>query len=71
MTKRPVIEASDIMSRIQPIRDAVRVKGDQALLEFTAKFDKVELKTPVITLPLKEPLNIPPGITFFSLKKNF
>ena len=58
---RPLIQSDDIMSRIQPIREAVMAKGDIALLEFTEKFDRVKLPVPVVTLPLKEKLNIDPS----------
>jgi len=58
---RPLIQSDDIMGRIQPIKEAVQARGDAALLEYTEKFDRVKLTTPVITLPLKEKLNIDPS----------
>ena len=42
--KRPVFEQKDLESRVQPILDAVKNKGDQALKEFSARFDQVELE---------------------------
>ncbi|CAG8497974.1 297_t:CDS:2 [Ambispora gerdemannii] len=48
---RPIIRSDDIMSRIQPIVEDVRKRGDTALIEFTMKFDGVQLETPVISAP--------------------
>ncbi|MEM6801907.1 MAG: histidinol dehydrogenase [Bacteroidota bacterium] len=42
--KRPVFEQGDLEKRVQPIMDAVKQKGDQALKEFGEKFDKVSLR---------------------------
>lgn len=44
LLKRPVFEQKDLESRVQPILDAVKNKGDQALKEFSARFDQVELE---------------------------
>lgn len=48
---RPVQKTSDIMKLVLPIINNVIENGDKALLEFAAKFEKVELKTPVIEAP--------------------
>ncbi|CAG8440378.1 5072_t:CDS:2 [Ambispora leptoticha] len=48
---RPIIRSDDIMSRVRPIIEDVRKRGDAALIEFTAKFDGVQLETPVISAP--------------------
>lgn len=48
---RPVQKTADIMKLVVPIVEAVRDRGDKALLELTAKFDRVELKTPVLKAP--------------------
>ncbi|KAF9079489.1 trifunctional histidinol dehydrogenase, partial [Mortierella sp. AM989] len=48
---RPIIQSNDIMSRVKPIVDGVRERGDAALLELTAKFDGVTLEKTVISAP--------------------
>ncbi|CCH46447.1 histidinol dehydrogenase [Wickerhamomyces ciferrii] len=49
--KRPVQKTSEIMKLVNPIVDNVRQKGDEALLEYTAKFDGVKLSSPIIKAP--------------------
>ncbi|CAG8610055.1 2518_t:CDS:2 [Gigaspora margarita] len=51
LLKRPIINSDDIMARVRPIMNDVRNKGDAAIIEYTAKFDKVQLSTPVISAP--------------------
>lgn len=48
---RPIIQSDDIMARVKPIVEAVRERGDAALLELTAKFDGVQLESTVISAP--------------------
>ncbi|KAG0343352.1 trifunctional histidinol dehydrogenase [Podila humilis] len=48
---RPIIQSNDIMARVKPIVEAVRERGDAALLELTAKFDGVQLDSTVISAP--------------------
>ena len=48
---RPIQKTSEIMPLVEPIVMAVKTKGDTALLEFTAKFEKAELKSPIIPSP--------------------
>jgi phosphoribosyl-ATP pyrophosphohydrolase/phosphoribosyl-AMP cyclohydrolase/histidinol dehydrogenase len=48
---RPIIKTDEIMNKVQPIVKKVREEGDKALLEFTAKFDQVNLKHCVIEAP--------------------
>ncbi|KAH3683046.1 hypothetical protein WICPIJ_005982 [Wickerhamomyces pijperi] len=48
---RPVQKTSDIMKLVNPIIDAVKSEGDAALLNLTAKFDGVQLSSPVIKAP--------------------
>ncbi|KAI8923892.1 histidinol dehydrogenase-domain-containing protein [Entophlyctis helioformis] len=43
LLQRPIINTSEIMSRVKPIVEAVRTRGDAALVELTAKFDRVTL----------------------------
>lgn len=42
------------MSLVTPIVEKVKNEGNKALLEFTSKFDKVELKDPVLFAPYPE-----------------
>lgn len=48
---RPVQKTADIMKLVNPIIDAVRTRGDEALIELTNKFDGVKLETPVLKAP--------------------
>lgn len=56
LLKRPIQKTEDIMKLVIPIVDKVKKHGDSALLELTAKFDKVELKSPVINAPFPKHL---------------
>lgn len=51
LLRRPVLRSSEMMAKVQPIVEEVRLKGDAALLDFTAKFDKVKLQSPVLLPP--------------------
>lgn len=47
---RPAISASsDIKSAVENIVNLVKTEGDKALFELTAKFDKTELKSLVVS----------------------
>ncbi|KAJ3011147.1 trifunctional histidinol dehydrogenase [Thoreauomyces humboldtii] len=48
---RPIINTTEILSRVRPIVEAVRLGGDSALLSLTARFDNVHLETPVLQAP--------------------
>ena len=67
LLQRPVAKSDDILSRIRPIRDDVVARGDQALIDFTAMFDRVVLTNPVIDLkaPGREPAKLDPGAVLF------
>jgi histidinol dehydrogenase len=41
--QRPLFDLNELESRVKPVLDAVKQKGDQALKEFTSKFDGVDL----------------------------
>lgn len=50
--RRPAQKTNDIMGIVGPIVSDVRARGDQALLDFAAKFDKATtLKSPVLKAP--------------------
>jgi len=51
LLRRPVLKSSEMISKVQPIVEEVRLKGDAALLDLTAKFDKVKLQSPVLLPP--------------------
>jgi histidinol dehydrogenase len=45
LLKRPNFEATELLSKVQSILDAVALEGDAALLRLSETFDQVELKT--------------------------
>ena len=51
---RPIQKTADIMHLVNPIIENIRSKGDQALIEYTAKFDGVQLKKPILEAPYPE-----------------
>ena len=51
LLRRPVLRSGEMMAKVQPIVEEVRLKGDAALLDLTAKFDKVALQSPVLLPP--------------------
>jgi len=51
---RPIQKTSQIMNLVNPIIENVRNIGDKALIEYTKKFDGVDLKTPVLEAPFPE-----------------
>jgi phosphoribosyl-ATP pyrophosphohydrolase/phosphoribosyl-AMP cyclohydrolase/histidinol dehydrogenase len=51
LLRRPVLNSGEMISKVKPIVDDVRTRGDTALLELTAKFDKAKLENTVIRPP--------------------
>ena len=51
LLKRPVLRSDEMIAKVKPIVDDVRKRGDTALLELTAKLDKVQLETPILLPP--------------------
>lgn len=51
LLRRPVLKSDEMIEKVKPIVEAVRVRGDAALLELTAKFDKVQMDSTVIFPP--------------------
>ena len=51
LLKRPVLRSDEMIAKVKPIVDDVRKRGDAALLELTAKFDKARLETPLLLPP--------------------
>jgi len=51
LLKRPVLKSDEMIEKVRPIVEDVRGRGDAALLELTARFDKAKLASPVIFPP--------------------
>jgi len=51
LLSRPIQKTNQIMPVVQNIIDTVKSKGDAALLEYTAKFEKATLSSPVLSAP--------------------
>ena len=51
LLKRPIKTNDEITGLVKPILQAVRERGDQALLELTAKFDGAKLDSPILRAP--------------------
>lgn len=51
LLKRPVLRSDEMIAKVKPIVDDVRKRGDTALLELTAKFDKAQLEAPILLPP--------------------
>jgi phosphoribosyl-ATP pyrophosphohydrolase/phosphoribosyl-AMP cyclohydrolase/histidinol dehydrogenase len=49
--KRPIMDTESITSRVVPILEQVKQRGDAALLELTKRFDNVILNNPVLEPP--------------------
>ncbi|KAJ7047295.1 histidinol dehydrogenase-domain-containing protein [Mycena alexandri] len=51
LLRRPVLKSDEMITKVKPIVDDVRTRGDAALLELTAKLDKAKLTSTVIFPP--------------------
>ena len=51
LCKRPSIDLSELQPKVQAVLDDVKMRGDEALIELTSKFDKVDLKSLVLHVP--------------------
>lgn len=61
--RRPVLKSDEMIAKVKPIVDDVRKRGDAALLELTAKFDKAQLTSTVIFPPFSpETMQLEPKI---------
>lgn len=54
LLRRPVLRSDEMIAKVRPIVDDVRKRGDAALLELTAKFDKAQLPSPVLLPPFDD-----------------
>jgi phosphoribosyl-ATP pyrophosphohydrolase/phosphoribosyl-AMP cyclohydrolase/histidinol dehydrogenase len=70
--KRPAQKNNDIMNIVTPIINEVRTRGDAALLDYAAKFDKATgLKSPVIKAPYPPELMQLPEETIKAIDLSF
>lgn len=51
ISQRPSIDLSELQPKVKSVLDEVKNRGDKALLELTAKFDGVELKSLIAAVP--------------------
>ena len=51
LLRRPVLKSDEMIAKVKPIVDDIRIRGDSALIELTAKFDKAKLLSTVISPP--------------------
>ena len=51
LCKRPNIDLSELQPKVQSVLNDVKTRGDDALIELTSKFDKVQLKSLVLQVP--------------------
>lgn len=51
LLRRPVLKSDEMIAKVRPIVNLVRSRGDAALLELTAKFDRAQLDSPIIRPP--------------------
>ncbi|KAF5344128.1 hypothetical protein D9758_008869 [Tetrapyrgos nigripes] len=51
LLRRPVLKSDEMIAKVKPIVSEVRQRGDTALLELTAKFDKAQMSSTCIFPP--------------------
>ncbi|KAF8913965.1 histidinol dehydrogenase-domain-containing protein [Gymnopilus junonius] len=73
---RPVLKSDEMIEKVKPIVKAVRERGDKALLEFTAKFDKAQLASTVVFTPfppetmiIDEPVRQAINVAYANIRK--
>ncbi|KIK68065.1 hypothetical protein GYMLUDRAFT_36891 [Collybiopsis luxurians FD-317 M1] len=63
LLRRPVLKSDEMIEKVKPIVSEVRVRGDAALLDFTAKFDKAKLSSTCVFPPYsKDSMEIPSDV---------
>ncbi|CAE7099669.1 unnamed protein product [Rhizoctonia solani] len=63
LLKRPVLKSDEMIAKVKPIVDDVRTRGDSALIDFAAKFDRAQLSTTVISPPYSpESMELDPDV---------
>lgn len=53
LLRRPAIRTNEVMDRVRPILAAVKERGDDAVLSYTAQFDRVQLSSAVRLPPFQ------------------
>jgi histidinol dehydrogenase len=56
---RPKIDFSRIFGVVKPIIDGIRTRGDEALREYTLKFDGADIANPLIAVPDASAIELP------------
>ncbi|KAL1747727.1 histidinol dehydrogenase-domain-containing protein [Schizophyllum fasciatum] len=51
LLRRPVLRSDEMITKVKPIVDGVRTRGDAALIELTAKFDRAQLDSVIVRPP--------------------
>ena len=51
LLRRPVLRSDEMITKVRPIVEDVRKRGDAALIEYAAKFDKAQLESTVVRPP--------------------
>lgn len=76
LLRRPVLKFDEMIAKVKPIVDSVRTRGDAALLELTAKFDKAQLASTVVFPPfapesmqLPEPVRAAIDVAYANIHK--
>lgn len=59
LVQRPKMNFDGIFSKVQPILDAIKLRGDDALSEYTRQFDSISLDESVITVRDISKIEIP------------
>ncbi len=54
LDKRPRVENEEIQAHVRDVLERVRIKGDAALLEYTRRFDEVEVPSLLVGVDLME-----------------
>jgi phosphoribosyl-ATP pyrophosphohydrolase / phosphoribosyl-AMP cyclohydrolase / histidinol dehydrogenase len=53
LLRRPVLKSDEMITKVRPIVDDVRKRGDAALIDYAAKFDKAQLSSTVVRPPFE------------------
>ncbi|ESK96093.1 histidinol dehydrogenase [Moniliophthora roreri MCA 2997] len=63
LLRRPVLKSDEMIEKVKPIVSDVRTRGDVALLDLTARFDKVKLTSTCMFPPYsKESMQVPDDV---------
>jgi phosphoribosyl-ATP pyrophosphohydrolase/phosphoribosyl-AMP cyclohydrolase/histidinol dehydrogenase len=71
LLRRPVLKSDEMISKVKPIVDDVRIRGDVALLELTSKFDRAQLTSTVIFPPFAQELMVVPTLVQEAIDKAY